>query len=101
MSGLFPTLNLYDNERFSSSKNYQSTTAKENHEDNKSLKPIMFYDFVTSLPKIPPHFSFAIFYTDLAALEFPDAAWQNMQDDMANENRVTITVLHVFSRIYS
>ena len=44
---------------------YQSTTAEKNHEDNESLKPVVFNDAVAGFPKIPPDFAFALFYTYL------------------------------------
>lgn len=45
---------------------HQSTTTEKNHEDNESLKPVVFNNAVAGFPKIPPDFSFAFFYTYLA-----------------------------------
>lgn len=44
---------------------YQSTATEKNHEDNESLKPVVFNNAVAGFPKIPPDLSFAFFYTYL------------------------------------
>lgn len=44
---------------------YQSTTTKKDHEDNECLKPVVLNNAVAGFPKMPPHLSFAFFYTYL------------------------------------
>uniref|UniRef100_A0A803T215 Uncharacterized protein n=1 Tax=Anolis carolinensis TaxID=28377 RepID=A0A803T215_ANOCA len=50
----------------------KGTTAEEDHKYNERLKPVVFYYAVAGFPKIPPDFSFAIFYTHLTAWKFLD-----------------------------
>lgn len=48
---------------------HQSTTAKENHEDNEGLKPVVFNYSEACSSQVPPLFSSPFFYTDLTTLE--------------------------------
>lgn len=48
---------------------YQSTTTKEDHENNEGLKPVMFNYSETCSSQVPPLFSSPFFHTDLTTLE--------------------------------
>ena len=53
---------------------HQRSTAEQDHEDDKALKPVVLHYPEAGLPQRPPHLPLALLNVHLAALESTDTA---------------------------
>lgn len=54
---------------------YQGSTAEQDHEDDKGLKPVVFNNQVAGLPQKPPVFPPAMSDGNITALVFGHTLW--------------------------
>lgn len=54
---------------------HQSSTAKQDHEDDKRLKPAVLHNLIASLPQLPPGLTQTLASIDAAALTVSQAHW--------------------------